>query len=239
MSLITYYADIKSANGIIKNLVYITPNRGLMYVGIMDRDIVSPVFEHLVCFLPGTLMLGVTVLDLTAEERQLHEWAAHGLAYTCYISYADQATGLGPERLAMTPGEKWVDKVAEWRAKGSRGAPPGLLETGPQSVKEKRDYTNLDGRYLLRPEVCQLFHSYLVPYLKRLSRWCRPSRVSSTCGELRAIQNGETADMRSTKQSRSTRALNWDMRVSTTSTLLLVVKWTRCPGTLPFSMFLV
>ncbi|KAF9474075.1 seven-hairpin glycosidase [Pholiota conissans] len=153
----------KSANGIIKNLIHITPNRGLMYVGIMDRDNISPIFEHLVCFLPGTLMLGVTVLDLTPEERELHEWAAHGLAYTCYISYADQATGLGPERLAMVPGERWVDKIAEWRAQGGHGPPPGILESGPQSDKDRRDYTNLDGRYLLRPETVEsLFYMWRI-----------------------------------------------------------------------------
>ncbi len=77
-----------------------------MYVGIMDRASISPVFEHLVCFLPGTLALGLTVLDLTPEDRQLHEWAAHGLANTCYISYADQ--GYGP--WTRTNGnEKWAE----------------------------------------------------------------------------------------------------------------------------------
>ncbi|KAF8186288.1 glycoside hydrolase family 47 protein [Pholiota molesta] len=148
---------IKSANGIINNLIHITPTRGLLYVGILDRGAVSPVFEHLVCFLPGTLLLGAAVLHphLTAEERQMHEWAAHGLAHTCYVSYADQKTGLGPERMTMEPGGRWVDAVREWREGGGRGAPPGLQEGGPESVKEKRDYTNLDGRYLLRPETVE------------------------------------------------------------------------------------
>ena len=147
------HLDIKSANGIIKNLIHITPERGLMYVGIMDGVSISPVFEHLVCFLPGTLALGLTVLDLMPEDRQLHEWAAHGLANTCYISYADQATGLGPERMVMNSGPKWVDEIDKWRAHGGEGTPPGLSEPVAEFNVSRRDYGNLDGRYLLRPEV--------------------------------------------------------------------------------------
>lgn len=124
-----------------------------MYVGIMDRVSISSVFEHLVCFLPGTLALGLTVLDLTPEDRQLHEWAAHGLANTCYISYADQATGLGPERMAMIIGPKWVDELEKWRTDGGEGTPPGVSEPVPEYNISRRDYGNLDGRYLLRPEV--------------------------------------------------------------------------------------
>ena len=147
------HLDIKSANGIIKNLIHVTPDRGLMYVGIMDGASISPVFEHLVCFLPGTLALGLTVLDLMPEDRQLHEWAAHGLVNTCYISYADQATGLGPERMVMNSGPKWVDEIDKWRANGGEGTPPGLSEPVAEYNVSKRDYGNLDGRYLLRPEV--------------------------------------------------------------------------------------
>lgn len=147
------YSDIKSANGIIQNLIYVTPNRGLMYVGTLSRATISHSFEHLVCFLPGTLALGLTVLDLSPEDRQLHEWAAHGLANTCYTSYVDQATGLGPERMSMTPGLKWVDEIEKWRKNGSQGTPPGVANHKPEYDASKRDYSNADGRYLLRPEV--------------------------------------------------------------------------------------
>ncbi|KIL65318.1 glycoside hydrolase family 47 protein [Amanita muscaria Koide BX008] len=110
---------IESANGIINNLVYISPNRSLLYATDLPRGIQGPPshrYEHLTCFLPGMLALGAhTVKALSEEERKRHMWAARGLAYTCYISYADQASGLGPDVWQMVlGGRKWVDVLKEW-----------------------------------------------------------------------------------------------------------------------------
>ncbi|KAF8186285.1 glycoside hydrolase family 47 protein [Pholiota molesta] len=127
---------IKSANGIIKNLIHVTPNRGLMYAGDMENKVVSHRYQHLTCYLPGMLMLGVSVLDLTPEERELHQWAAEGLTYTCYISYRDQKTNLGPEIMSMVPA-------------------PGLSEPPPEKDRSKRDYSNSDAKYMLRPETVE------------------------------------------------------------------------------------
>jgi mannosyl-oligosaccharide alpha-1,2-mannosidase len=57
-------------------------------------------------------------LDLSEKDKKRHMWAAKGLAYTCYISYADQASGLGPDVLQVVNGAKWVDVLDEWENGG-------------------------------------------------------------------------------------------------------------------------
>jgi mannosyl-oligosaccharide alpha-1,2-mannosidase len=150
----TWLLDKKSATGIINNLIYITDKRGIMYVGDLQNNIMVHRLEHLSCYLPGVLALGASTLDLTPEEKELHQWAAHGLASTCAITYADQASGLGPDQVHMPVGKKWVDELAQWEADGRNGTPPGVADPTPEKVPQNRDYVSgwPDG-YLLRPEV--------------------------------------------------------------------------------------
>ncbi len=117
-------------------------------------------FEHLSCFLPGMLALGVHTLPLSPRDRELHQWAAHGLAYTCWLTYAESETGLGPDEMEMTTPEegeatKWLDAVAEWEREGRPGGkPPGTrsvpVARGPDA---ETDYRATKTGYLLRPEV--------------------------------------------------------------------------------------
>jgi len=146
--------DIKSATGIINNLLYLTPNRGLMYVGDLVHNNIVHRLEHLSCFLPGLMALGAHTLDLPPDQKELHEWAAHGLAYTCATSYADQATGLGPDEMTMPTGKKWIDEVKKWKDAGRVGTPPGMQEPPTEKSSSHRDYVNSwSNAYLLRPEV--------------------------------------------------------------------------------------
>ena len=94
--------------------------------------------------------------------KEMHQWAAEGLAYTCYLTYVDQETGLGADEMRMEPGERWVDVLERWEARGRRegegggkGKPPGLNEGGRKGPDEKseRGYWSHVPRYLLRPEV--------------------------------------------------------------------------------------
>ena len=95
-----------------------------------DETIASHSFEHLSCFFPGLLTLGVHLLPLNNLEvigidftqlgdspplkqcqgyhalvefdlADLHLWAAKGMAPTCYLAYADQLMGLGPHGVTM------------------------------------------------------------------------------------------------------------------------------------------
>lgn len=153
-------SDLGSANAIINNLLYVTPKRHLLFVTDTNNGTPSYTFEHLSCFLPGLLALGVhTIPDLSQRDKELHTWAAEGLAYTCWMSYADQATGLGPDVMTMDRWEdalqgRWMTHVERWEKVGRPGGvPPGLREV-PPAKKEEWDYAHQKTTYLLRPEVC-------------------------------------------------------------------------------------
>ncbi|KAJ6480867.1 glycoside hydrolase family 47 protein [Mycena sanguinolenta] len=138
--------------------------------------------EHLACFLPGLLALGAHTLPLDDPAalgldpharggemgwatrkhailarqrslREMHLWAAAGLAETCYTLYVDQPTGLAPDEVGFKlvgdaryglakdgkwmegGGRRWIDEVESWRVartgsgtlKGRR-LPPGVGE---------------------------------------------------------------------------------------------------------------
>ncbi|KAJ7097275.1 glycoside hydrolase family 47 protein [Mycena belliarum] len=169
--------------------------------------------EHLSCFLPGLLALGAHTLPLDdlpalgldlralgaglgwAERgyttlarqrslREVHLWAAAGLAETCYMLYQDQPSGLAPEITVFkvqgstkwgmdgSDGRRWIDEVEAWRTGGAgsgtwkgRRLPPGVHEnTRPVVLTESerahgtgkgRDYALQQTEYLLRPETIE------------------------------------------------------------------------------------
>jgi len=143
-----------------------------MYVGDLQNNVMVHRLEHLSCYLPGVLALGAFTLDLTPEEKELHQWAAYGLASTCAITYADQASGLGPDQVHMPTGKKWVDELAKWEVNGRNGTPPGVADPTPEKVPQNRDYSSgwPDG-YLLRPEV-RCFSSFIKKLIIKLG--CSP-----------------------------------------------------------------
>ncbi|GAW02036.1 glycoside hydrolase family 47 protein [Lentinula edodes] len=181
---------LNASKSIIEHLLYITPNREMLYV--TDADMLKPsppkpnaspesprtttqgatstpssipsgTFEHLSCFLPGLLALGVQTLDLPESEKEIHSWAAEGLAYSCWLTYADMKTGLGPDVMSMKMYPKnedglWLPRVEKWKQQGRSGRPPGLREPGAASEKAGRDYTIYNRSYLLRPEALESFY---------------------------------------------------------------------------------
>jgi mannosyl-oligosaccharide alpha-1,2-mannosidase len=197
--------DVRATTSIITHLLYLSPKRNLLYV--TDIDIFGSearpthIFEHLSCFLPGLLALGVHTLPLDRLDelgidldklgnenmygfmgegyktlkgynlKELHMWAAEGLAHTCWVTYADQPTGLGPDEMAVLawgrkPEEerkyRWIEAVDKWKGSGGRGIIPGLADPVPMIYSEeerrsgnatRRDYVLRKVEYLLRPEV--------------------------------------------------------------------------------------
>ena len=111
--------------------------------------------------------LGAHSLPLSKADKQLHLWVAEGLAQTCYLSYADQTSGLGPEEMLFTSqSSKWYPEFQKWQNGGMvRGEfPPGVHkdeDLKPVKDSQKRDYTNRRNTYLLRPEVSLREPSYL------------------------------------------------------------------------------
>lgn len=151
---------MRSADAIIEHMLYISPRRQLLYATDVLRATLRPVgdFQHLSCFLGGLLALGAATVP-GAPPR--HRWAAEGLAHTCWVTYADSATGLGPESVFFRDearGRPWVDVLAEWEAQGAHGAPPGTEQAVPVQGEEDTEYEIRDKRYLLRPETIESFY---------------------------------------------------------------------------------
>ena len=101
---LTIYIVIKSVNGVISNLLYLSPTRDILYVTDLNSAVPSRRLEHLSCFYPGLLALTLSQIPtlLTPSEKELYLWAAKGLAYTCYLLYADQESGLAPEEVVFS-----------------------------------------------------------------------------------------------------------------------------------------
>ncbi|KAF5377756.1 hypothetical protein D9757_008068 [Collybiopsis confluens] len=148
---------LKASKSIIEHLLYITPNREILYVTDAEMheqfqqphtgttsasppnitSFPSANFEHLSCFLPGLLALGAHTLDLSPSEKEIHSFAAEGLGYSCWLTYADTRSGLGPDVMSMETFQPniteglWLPRLEKWKEQGRRGRPPGLREPGP------------------------------------------------------------------------------------------------------------
>ncbi|KAF8159581.1 glycoside hydrolase family 47 protein [Crassisporium funariophilum] len=198
---------IRATTHIITNLLYLSPERHLLYATDSftptSKQLASPshVFEHLSCFLPGLLALGAHTLPLdnlselgiklehlgnettfgyagrgytqlsTHNLKDIHMWAAEGLAQTCWMTYADQPTGLGPDEILMRSvldhkpkTHLWMSAVEKWKKGGGRGLVPGIADKKPVIYTEDerlkgtgkgRDYTIRRSGYLLRPETLE------------------------------------------------------------------------------------
>lgn len=155
------FADLKAVDGILNKLLFLSPKRQLLYVSTLINDIPTRHFDHLACFLPGLLALGADTLDLSDHERELHMWAAEGLAHSCWTMYADQFSGVAPESVLFDrwPSRDWREglwmrHVRKWKRNGRRGgAPPGVRNAPLQHLVGDRDYISRPMFYYLRPEV--------------------------------------------------------------------------------------
>jgi len=87
--------------------------------------------------------------------KELHMWAAEGIAQTCHLTYADSATGLGPDEMMIIDGSLrktnqvengmdtirrrwvepdshlWIDVLDRWKWNGAKGVVPGLEAKKP------------------------------------------------------------------------------------------------------------
>jgi len=84
----------ESIQGVWDRLVARTVPNNLLFIGEIlggGKDF-KPKMDELVCFLPGTLALGVTL-----GMPRHHQTLAEELAHTCYLTFAKQPTFLAPE----------------------------------------------------------------------------------------------------------------------------------------------
>jgi len=126
---------------------------------------ITGVFEHLSCFFPGLLALGIHILPAEAfslHERNLHEAVARGVAHTCYLTYADMPTGLGADQVMMESFIEGHFEMGQWLShvdiSQESSAILGVSQLAPPlkpGKGETRDYGLQSPVYLLRPEVCR------------------------------------------------------------------------------------
>jgi mannosyl-oligosaccharide alpha-1,2-mannosidase len=165
--------DLKSLRGLIRHLMYISKSRNLLYVTDVSRGKPSGKMEHLSCFFPGLIALGLHTLPdsiyESADEKLIFQYAAEGLAHTCWVLYADQATGVGPELVTFEPyssgkwdyddweSGRWIHHVNEWIEQGKPdGKLKGVHDLSPPRRGELElplDYEYQNPAYFLRPEV--------------------------------------------------------------------------------------
>ncbi|XP_068609158.1 endoplasmic reticulum mannosyl-oligosaccharide 1,2-alpha-mannosidase-like [Brachionichthys hirsutus] len=103
---------IQAVDGVKKHLVKQTGPSRLTFVGELSNNRFNPKMDHLVCFLPGTLALGVHN-GLPGDHMDL----AEKLMETCHQMYRQMETGLSPEiahfNLQSSDGRDVVVKPAD------------------------------------------------------------------------------------------------------------------------------
>uniref|UniRef100_A0A3B3UFY0 alpha-1,2-Mannosidase n=1 Tax=Poecilia latipinna TaxID=48699 RepID=A0A3B3UFY0_9TELE len=83
---------LQAVEGVKKHLVRQTGPGRLTFIGELSHNRFNPKMDHLVCFLPGTLALGVHS-GLPPDHMDL----AQQLMETCHQMYRQMETGLSPE----------------------------------------------------------------------------------------------------------------------------------------------
>ena len=198
-------------------LLFISPRRKLLYATDVWSNTLEPLgnFQHLTCFLGGLFALGAATIP-NVDPR--HAWAAEGLAHSCWISYADSKTGLGPEVMSFREekiGRRWVDALADWeRAGRPGGVPPGVNQTQPVTPGEDTEYVVADSQYILRPEVGPSSSSHSCERASPHLSFRRPSKVSTSSTGRPGIQNGKNAVGPCSTPFRSTRRSAMPLQLS-------------------------
>ncbi|KAJ1941043.1 hypothetical protein EC988_006867, partial [Linderina pennispora] len=116
---------------------------GMKYIGHWDynESLFVQEMQHLTCFYPGLLALGARVLDRPEDLRLAEE-----ITETCYLSYRNMPTGLGPEKFIFAPAQ----------------SPDG----------RNQPFLPSDPRYILRPETLEsIFVLYRITGDDKYREW--------------------------------------------------------------------
>jgi mannosyl-oligosaccharide alpha-1,2-mannosidase len=162
-----WYTDKKSMFGAISQLVFVSPRRHMIYITDIRERLATARFEHLSCFFPALLALGTSTLsNWTPNELELHQMVTHGLAESCWLTYKDSKSGLGPEDVLFDPFEPrdmnsglFIPHYDAWVAAGRKGAGPVGFDPLPTPMANRfflakyRDYSVKLPEHRLRPEV--------------------------------------------------------------------------------------
>jgi mannosyl-oligosaccharide alpha-1,2-mannosidase len=173
------YKDMEAMRAALRNLVYLSPTRNLMYVTDVIKDKPVGNMQHLSCYFPALLALVNHLLPDTVYsstiEKETFALAAEGLAETCYILYEDQISGLGPEEVkfystvsgdddAIHKAGTWMELMEKWIEEGKnldRKDVPGSHRFNPlkslrTETSRAKEYSVKDSGWYLRPEVSRV-----------------------------------------------------------------------------------
>ena len=90
---------------------------GLTFVGsLQQNDVFMPHLEHLTCFLPGNIALGVAFGAVTGPKADLYMELAQNVTYTCWQMYDRMPSG--ETGLANSCAFKWGSAAASWLPAG-------------------------------------------------------------------------------------------------------------------------
>ncbi|KAK2731141.1 mannosyl-oligosaccharide alpha-1,2-mannosidase [Onygenales sp. PD_40] len=148
--------------GIQKHLVTSTKHSKLQFIAELPNGIggkLSPKMDHLVCFLPGTIALGVTNGLTVSEAKRLHGWSeekekqmtlAKDIMKTCWGMYKVTETGLAPEIAWFHADDADLEPVP-----GNNNAPRPRSRDSISSWKQDYIVKPLDAHNLQRPETVE------------------------------------------------------------------------------------
>ncbi|KAJ5115920.1 Glycoside hydrolase family 47 [Penicillium angulare] len=150
----------EALQGIQRNLVTTTKHSNLQIIAELPQGIgstLSPKMDHLVCYLPGSIAIGVTEGKTEKEARKLPTWnaqkeeqmkLARELMKTCWAMYAVTNSGLSPE-------------IAWFEADEADLVPFAGLKPRPRSSNNVKNWKKdinirpLDAHNLQRPETVE------------------------------------------------------------------------------------
>ena len=151
---------VDTMKSMITYLVKQSSPSGLVYIAEMEADskTAKGKMDHLVCFVPGMLALGVhTGAVRDAATREEHTQLAKDLMHTCREFYVRMATGLSPELVQFQDGNDFI---------AGPGAHHNLLR--PETVESLMYMYRLTGDVKYQQWGWEMFES-----------WVRHSKVSS------------------------------------------------------------
>jgi len=144
---------LEAVEGIKAELFRHSEPEGKAFIAELGRGVnFTPKMDHLVCYLPGSLALGV-YHGLDPEGTLGHMEMARELMVTCFEFYNQTITGLSPE-------------IAFFRVDASNSAEPPLPGASDLYVKPR------DAHNILRPETVEsLFYLYRVTGERVYQEW--------------------------------------------------------------------
>ena len=94
---------VSSVEAMLQHLYSLTP-AGTAYIADLDNGQKDHKMDHLVCFVPGMLALGVQHSVVEGEQADRHMAAAKALMRTCYDMYhLQRPSGIGAEYSRFQP----------------------------------------------------------------------------------------------------------------------------------------